>query len=119
MIESMIGKTSTQVEAEKEDASTSYLPFPLCTYVQNGEEGIRTLGEVSPTQHFQCCTFGRSVTSPRTNQVTRPILAGETTCFKGATGLPQCDGVAAQGLEAVRGDQVVPFDAQTANAGEV
>lgn len=43
VIESMIGKTSTQVEAEKEDASTSYLPFPLCTYVQNGEEGNRTL----------------------------------------------------------------------------
>jgi site-specific DNA recombinase len=31
---------------------------------ESGEEGIRTLGELSPTQHFQCCTFGRSVTSP-------------------------------------------------------
>ncbi len=31
---------------------------------KNGEGGIRTRGELSPTQHFQCCTFGRSVTSP-------------------------------------------------------
>ena len=31
----------------------------------NGEGGIRTRGELSPTQHFQCCTFGRSVTSPK------------------------------------------------------
>lgn len=30
----------------------------------NGEGGIRTRGELSPTQHFQCCTFGHSVTSP-------------------------------------------------------
>ena len=33
----------------------------------NGEGGIRTPGEVSPTQHFQCCTIGRSVTSPIVN----------------------------------------------------
>src|SRR5262245_42770735 len=30
----------------------------------SGEGGIRTRGVVTPTQHFQCCTFGRSVTSP-------------------------------------------------------
>jgi hypothetical protein len=30
----------------------------------NGEGGIRTRGELSPTRHFQCRTFGRSVTSP-------------------------------------------------------
>ena len=29
-----------------------------------GEGGIRTLGTLTRTQHFQCCTFGRSVTSP-------------------------------------------------------
>lgn len=34
--------------------------------MRNGERGIRTPGEVTPTQHFQCCTFGRSVTSPDT-----------------------------------------------------
>src|SRR5438105_2425554 len=32
---------------------------------RSGEGGIRTRGGVSPTQHFQCCTFGRSVTSPK------------------------------------------------------
>ncbi len=32
--------------------------------IESGEGGIRTRGGVSPTQHFQCCTFGRSVTSP-------------------------------------------------------
>jgi hypothetical protein len=31
----------------------------------SGEGGIRTRGGVTPTQHFQCCTFGRSVTSPK------------------------------------------------------
>ena len=30
----------------------------------NGEGGIRTPGTVSRTQHFQCCTIGRSATSP-------------------------------------------------------
>ena len=29
-----------------------------------GEGGIRTRGAVARTQHFQCCTFGHSVTSP-------------------------------------------------------
>lgn len=33
-------------------------------YKDSGEGGIRTRGGVTPTQHFQCCTFGRSVTSP-------------------------------------------------------
>jgi hypothetical protein len=32
--------------------------------LSNGEGGIRTRGELSPTQHFQCCAFGRSATSP-------------------------------------------------------
>lgn len=31
---------------------------------RSGEGGIRTRGEVAPTQHFQCCTIGHSVTSP-------------------------------------------------------
>ena len=31
---------------------------------KNGEGGIRTLGPVSRTQHFQCCTIGHSATSP-------------------------------------------------------
>ena len=31
----------------------------------SGEGGIRTPGPISETQHFQCCTIGRSVTSPR------------------------------------------------------
>ena len=29
-----------------------------------GEGGIRTPGTVARTQHFQCCTIDRSVTSP-------------------------------------------------------
>ncbi len=32
--------------------------------VDNGEGEIRTRGTVARTQHFQCCTFGHSVTSP-------------------------------------------------------
>ena len=32
--------------------------------LKNGEGGIRTLGPVSRTQHFQCCTIGHSATSP-------------------------------------------------------
>ena len=30
----------------------------------NGEGGIRTLDRVAPIQHFQCCAFDRSATSP-------------------------------------------------------
>ncbi len=37
---------------------------PLLLILYSGEGGIRTLGTISYTQHFQCCTFGRSVTSP-------------------------------------------------------
>src|SRR5262249_19520743 len=33
---------------------------------KSGEGGIRTRGEIAPTRHFQCRTFGRSVTSPQT-----------------------------------------------------
>jgi hypothetical protein len=29
-----------------------------------GEGGIRTLVKVTPKQHFQCCAFNRSATSP-------------------------------------------------------
>ncbi len=30
----------------------------------NGEGGIRTLDRVAPIQHFQCCAFDHSATSP-------------------------------------------------------
>jgi hypothetical protein len=30
-----------------------------------GERGIRTLVRVTPKQHFQCCAFDRSATSPK------------------------------------------------------
>ena len=30
-----------------------------------GERGIRTLGEVAPSQHFQCCAFDHSTISPQ------------------------------------------------------
>ncbi len=30
----------------------------------NGERGIRTLVEVAPKQHFQCCAFNHSAISP-------------------------------------------------------
>ena len=45
---------------------TTPLFFRRCEWrlSESGEDGIRTHGGVSPTQHFQCCTFGRSVTSP-------------------------------------------------------
>ena len=33
----------------------------------SGEGGIRTPGPLSETQHFQCCTIGRSATSPNLN----------------------------------------------------
>lgn len=34
----------------------------------SGEGGIRTLGTCDSTQHFQCCTFGLSVTSPSSSK---------------------------------------------------
>jgi hypothetical protein len=36
----------------------------LLAFELNGEGGIRTLVKVAPKQHFQCCAFNRSATSP-------------------------------------------------------
>ena len=33
-------------------------------YDENGERGIRTLEQVAPLQHFQCCAFNHSAISP-------------------------------------------------------
>lgn len=33
-------------------------------FILNGERGIRTLVEVTPKQHFQCCAFNHSAISP-------------------------------------------------------
>ena len=42
-----------------------------------GEGGIRTPGTRKSTQHFQCCTFGRSVTSPQKSPSFIPIRLTE------------------------------------------
>ena len=40
-----------------------------------GEKGIRTLGKVAPTQHFQCCAFDHSAISPlRISLIYHPFL---------------------------------------------
>ena len=36
-------------------------------YNENGERGIRTLEQVAPLQHFQCCAFNHSAISPSMN----------------------------------------------------
>ena len=41
---------------------------------RSGEGGIRTRGEIAPTRHFQCRTFGRSVTSPKSQVVCFQVL---------------------------------------------
>ena len=41
---------------------------------ESGEGGIRTPGRVAPTQHFQCCAFGRSATSPERGRSVRGNL---------------------------------------------
>ena len=38
--------------------------------IWNGERGIRTLDKVAPIQHFQCCAFNHSATSPKINILT-------------------------------------------------
>ena len=57
------------------------LRFAAARYERSGEGGIRTRGGVSPTQHFQCCTIGHSVTSPmcgillvRRGERQRPVM---------------------------------------------
>ena len=40
---------------------------------ESGEGGIRTPGEVTPTQHFQCCTIGRSATSPKRVEISNSV----------------------------------------------
>jgi hypothetical protein len=42
----------------------------MTAYGGSGEGGIRTPGTVSGTQHFQCCTIGHSVTSPKLDGLT-------------------------------------------------
>ena len=44
--------------------------------IWNGERGIRTLDKVAPIQHFQCCAFNHSATSPKITILTldHPIL---------------------------------------------
>ncbi len=38
--------------------------------ILNGERGIRTLDKVAPIQHFQCCAFNHSATSPKKSILT-------------------------------------------------
>ena|GEM_PF-6373071 len=59
-------KSSTLTWRSEMNKSKSQRQPQLATGVlsTSGEEGIRTLGEVSPTQHFQCCTIDHSATSP-------------------------------------------------------
>ena len=37
---------------------------PVLKDRRSGERGIRTLDRVAPIQHFQCCAFDHSATSP-------------------------------------------------------
>ena len=46
----------------------SKLQISNCKF-QSGEGGIRTHGTVSRTQHFQCCQFSHSCTSPNRHAV--------------------------------------------------
>ena len=47
--------------------------------ILNGERGIRTLDKVAPIQHFQCCAFNHSATSPKITilNLDHPILRGK------------------------------------------
>ena len=47
--------------------TTSRHRVTMTAWTNSGEGGIRTPGPISETQHFQCCTIGRSVTSPRSD----------------------------------------------------
>ena len=47
-----------------EERSESAILNPKSAIVVGGEGGIRTHGTVSRTQHFQCCQFSHSCTSP-------------------------------------------------------
>ncbi len=50
------------------------------TLVRYGEGGIRTLEQVTPLQHFQCCAFDHSATSPGGAQFT--IIHGSSFLSK-------------------------------------
>ena len=47
--------------------------------VSGGEGGIRTHGTVSRSQHFQCCQFNHSCTSPRTLKLLAERVGFEPT----------------------------------------
>ena len=54
----------------------------------SGEGGIRTRGTLSRTQHFQCCTIGRSVTSPTTESYLTAGLKSARCCDCSGTRIP-------------------------------
>ena len=58
----------TEPPTLKEDESGSF----ACMGGKSGQGGIRTPGTVTRTQHFQCCTFSRSVTCPQAGDESRP-----------------------------------------------
>src|SRR4030095_12566329 len=80
--------------------------------LDGGEGGIRTHGTVSRTQHFQCCQFSHSCTSPHQHAVAKRKAGIEV-----AMSLPRCFLRAAYRLLAVLAERVgfeptVPVRAQ-------
>ena len=65
----LAGFTDPQSSGPDHHPQRRTMPRPVCVPHTGrdlglAERGIRTLGTVARTQHFQCCTFGLSVTSP-------------------------------------------------------
>ena len=58
---------------------------------QSGAGGIRTLGTLSRTQHFQCCTIGHSVTAPAFTIQTAFHCLGFIVCCRCLIGHQETD----------------------------
>src|SRR6185295_11823673 len=86
----MTAKTTTTVNATTANLSLLFIDSSSIRILQSaicnlksygGEGGIRTHGTVSRSQHFQCCQFNHSCTSPEL-----PIADFQSPIFKSAIG---------------------------------
>jgi hypothetical protein len=60
----LLSKTGPSDPGLRTEFPLSVLSSYSSVLIYGGEGGIRTHGTVSRTQHFQCCQFSHSCTSP-------------------------------------------------------
>ena len=70
----------------REPDAKAAIQLPTDLQLTSGEGGIRTRGTCDSTRHFQCRTFGLSVTSPNSTYLPSTFEAQEKTAGTVSTG---------------------------------